>query len=494
MASISSISSSSSSDTQVEKLLQAFRASEQSKIDSIKTKKNTLESNQVFYNNLFTKLNSLVGAMDKFGDYNFNSGSPVFKKNTTIDKLFQAKAITSSKTDVLTATAKSDAIPSSISLKVERLASNDVLITKKLTLADQFGLSEGVYNLNLTVNGETKSISIALTGEETSEEAMKKIVKTINNTEDIKINSSYIKDTTTTGRLTFTSKNSGTDNAITFSGDDELINALGLSSVSQESSDRSIANDSNAGYVTANSLDLSSKIVMNSLNIYRNSNTIDDIVPGVTLTLLKPQEANEQPVVLNTQVDTNGVKDLINGVLTTLNDIIDFINTNKQVARGESAVNQLRFNIRSLASVKIDSITGENSPKYLSDLGIKIDNNGKFSFTDTTTLEKYLKENPMKVSEIFTNEDGIIRKINDFVYNLQGNDGLISQKKSSLTKQIKNYDDKIKETQSRIDTQAENLRKQYTTMLKTYYEAMNQYNSYSSFSSSGISTGSNMLM
>lgn len=493
MADISSVTSSSS-NTQVDQLVQAFRASEQSKIDSIKTKKTTLESNQVFFNNLFTKVNSLVGAMDKYGDYNFNSGSPLFTKNSSIDKLFQAKAVTSSKTDVLTATANSEAIPSSISLRVDRLASNDVLISKKLTLADNFGLNEGSYNLDLTVNGETKSISVALNGEETSEQAMKKIVLAINNTSDIKINASYIKDTTSTGRITFTSKSSGTDNAITFSGDNQLLKELGLNSVKQAQSSRDIANDNDAGYVTSNSLDLSSKIVMNSLNIYRNSNTIDDIVPGVTINLLKPQEANEQPVVINTQVDTNGVKDLINNVLTSLNDIIDFINSNKQVSRSESSVNQLKFNIRSLASVKIDSVSGENSPKYLSDLVIKIDSNGKFSFTDTTTLEKYLKEDPMKVAQIFTSEDGIIRKINDYVYNLQGNDGLISQKKSSITKQIKNYDDKIKETQSRIDTQAENLRKQYTTMLKTYYEAMNQYNSYSAFSSSssGVSTGSTL--
>ncbi len=493
MAEIASITSNSSNN-QVEQLVQAFRASEQSKIDSIKTKKTTLENTQVFYNNLFTKINSLVSAMDKFGDYKFNNGSPVFNKTDSIDKLFKAKAITSSKTDVLTATANSEAIPSTISLKVERLASNDVLITKKLTLANNFGLSEGTYNLNFTVNGETKSISLTLTGGETNEDVMKKIVETINKTENIKINASYIKDTSTTGRLTLTSKNSGTDNAITFFGDNALLSALGLDSVVQNSSSRSIANDNDAGFVSSNAADLNSKIVMNSLNIYRNSNTIDDVIPGVTLNLLKPQEANDQPVVLTTQVDTNGVKDLINNVLTALNDIVDFINSNKQIARSESSVSQLKFNIRSLASAKIDSITDENSPKYLSDLGIKIDENGKFTLSDTTTLEKYLKDDPMKVANIFTKEDGIIRKINDFVYNLQGTEGLISQKKSSLTKQINNYDDKIKETQSRIDTQAENLRKQYTTLMKTYYEALNQYNSYSSFSSSGLSTSSNLLI
>lgn len=493
MADISSITPNSQK-TQLEQLVQAFRASEQPKIDSIKSKKSETEKTQVFYNNLFTKINSLISVLDKFGDYKYNSGNPIFTKSTSIDKLFKAKAITSSKTDVLTATANSEAIPSTISLKVERLASNDVLITKKLNLTDNFGLSPGTYNLNLTVNGDTKTISLNLTGDETNEDVLKKIVQTINNTEDIKLNASYIKDTSTTGRLTLTSKSSGTDNAISFTGDNELLAALGLDSVIQNSSSRSVANDNDAGYVISDAANLNSKIVMNSLNIYRNSNTIDDVVPGVTLNLLKPQEANDQPVVLTTQVDKNSIKDLINNVLTALNDIVDLINSNKQINRSESSISQLKFNIRSLASAKIESITDENSPKYLSDLGIKIDENGKFTLSDTTTLEKYLKEDPMKVANIFTNEDGIIRKINDFVYRLQGTDGLISQKKSSLTKQIKNYDDKITETQKRIDTQAENLRKQYVTLLKTYYEALNQYNSYNSFSSSGLSSNSNLLI
>lgn len=485
---------SSSNNTQISALLQAFRNAEQPKIDAIKTKKTTLENNQVFYNNLFTKISTLVSNLDKYGDYQYNSGNSIFTKRSTTDDQFKAKSITSSKTDVLTATAKSDAIPSSISIRVDRLASNDVLITKKLNINDNISLAAGTYNFDLTINGNTKSVSVNFDGTENNETALKKIVNAINNTSDIKVNASYIKDTSTTGRITLSSTNTGTVNAITFGGSSELLNFLGLDSVSQNSNSRTIANDNDAGYVVENADNLNSKIVLNSLNIYRSSNTIDDVIPGVTLNLIKPQEPTEQPVVLTTQVNTNGVKDLINSILSSLNDLVDFINSNNKVVRSESAISQLKFNIRSLASTKIESITDPNAPKYLTDLGIKIDNNGKFSLTDTTTLEKLLKEDPQKVADIFTKEDGIIKKIYDFVYNLQGSDGLISQKKLSIAKQIKNYDDKIKETQSRIDTQAENLRRQYTKLLQSYYEAMGQYNAYSPFaSSSGISSSSSLL-
>jgi len=68
------------------------------------------------------------------------------------------------------------------------------------------------------------------------------------------------------------------------------------------------------------------------------------------------------------------------------------------------------------------------------------------------------------------------------IYNLQGTNGIIASRRTSLTNQITNYTKRITDTQSRIDSQTEVLRKQYTTLLETYYQAQNQYNIMSSLS------------
>ncbi|GEM_PF-630110 len=487
MASVSSVSSSGSS-TQLDQLINAFYQQEQYKLDSIDSKISDLKSKQTFYNNLYSKLNSLVATLDKYGDFEYDSSSSTFTKTNTIDDLFKAKAVSSSKSDVLTATASSDAVPSNVSMFVERLASNDVLIAKQLTLNDTTTLASGDYNLSVNIDGKQKNITVNIDGTETNSAVLTEIVNALNdidetNNEEKILNASYIKDTSTTGRLTITAAKTGEQNSITVNGDSQLLQTLGLDTITQSGS-RTVATDTNAGFVKADSSELNSKMIINGMNIYRSSNAVDDVVPGVTLNLLKPQEANDQPAVITTQVNTNSVKDLINNLLTPLNDIVDLVNNNKEITRSESAMNTLKYNIRGLASTKIESVIDEESPKYLSDIGVTVDSNGKFSVTNSDTLEEFLKKDPQKVADLFTASDGIVAKINQMITNLQGDKGLIIQRKSSITNQIKTYDDKLKETQSRIDFQADALRKQYTSLLQTYYEAMGQYSSYSSFASS----------
>jgi flagellar hook-associated protein 2 len=496
MADITGISGSSGNSTQIDQLLNAYRNTEQPKIDTLNQKKSDLQATQNFYNGIYTKLNSLVSVLDKFGEYSFANNVSKFTKNNTIDSSFGSKAVTSSKTDVLTATATNEAVLSTMSIRVDRLATNDILISDQINLNDNS--RKETYNLNtagdhqfdISVNGETKSITVSLTGTETNEEILKKIANAVNQTTDIKVNASYIKDTSTTGRLTFTSKSSGSTNNIKISGTDDIVGYLGLANI-QSDDERTLATATTAGFMKSYASELDAKLNVNGINITRDSNTISDIVTGVTLTLLKPQEATEQPVTLTTSVNTNSVKDLITSVLTSLNDITNMINgSSKSIVRSESAIQQLKYNIRSIGSYKVESITDANSPKYLSDLGITIDTNGLFIIKDTTKLENFLKDNPQKVADIFTAPDGVINRVNEFIFNLQGDKGFLYQRKSSLTKQIQNTDDKIKETQSRIDTQVENLRKQYTSLLQTYYEASAQYSTYSSLSSSLNSTTS----
>lgn len=501
MADITGVTGSSGSSTQIEQLLNAYRNTEQPKIDTLNQKKSDLQATQNFYNNIYTKLNSLVSVLDKFGDYTYLDNVGKFTKNNTIDSSFGSKAVTSSKTDVLTATASNEAVLSTMSVRVDRLATNDILISDQINLNDNsrkeaYNLNtEGVHQFDISVNGETKTISVSLTGTETNEEILKKVANAINQTTDIKINAAYIKDTSSTGRLTFTSQNTGSTNSIKLSGNDSLLSYLGLSDI-QSDGERTLATETKSGYMKSTTTELDAKLNVNGINITRDSNTISDIVTGVTLTLLKPQELNEQPVTLTTSVNTNSVKDLITGVLTSLNDLTNLINgSSKSIVRSESAIQQLKYNIRSIGSYKVESITDANSPKYLSDIGITVDTNGLFTIKDTTKLENYLKDNPQKVADLFTASDGVINRINEFIYNLQGDKGFLYQRKSSLTKQIQSTDDKIKETQSRIDTQVENLRKQYTSLLQTYYEASAQYSTYSSLSSyvNSSTTSSSLL-
>ncbi|MCE5304952.1 hypothetical protein LLG34_04570, partial [bacterium] len=161
MADISSVSSSSSStsQTQIDTLLSSYRATEQPKIDTLNTQKYSLQRTQVFYNNLNSKLNSLVSNLDKFGTYSVTNNIGLFTKLSTIDSQFAAKTVTSSNTNVMTASATSGAFTGTASIMVNRLATSDVLISKQMALTDNFGISAGDKTFGIDINGTVKNVT-----------------------------------------------------------------------------------------------------------------------------------------------------------------------------------------------------------------------------------------------------------------------------------------------------------------------------------------------
>ncbi|HAW07700.1 MAG TPA: hypothetical protein DCW42_00765, partial [Bacteroidetes bacterium] len=360
MADISSVSSSSSStsQTQIDALLSSYRATEQPKIDTLNTQKYSLQRTQVFYNNLNSKLNSLVSNLDKFGTYSVTNNIGLFTKLSTIDSQFAAKTVTSSNTNVMTASATSGAFTGTASIMVNRLATSDVLISKQMALTDNFGISAGDKTFGIDINGTVKNVTVSFDGTETNDQALQKITTAINNTEDIGINATVVKDTTSTARLSLSSKSTGGTNNIKFTDSEGMLGLLGIdSSLGAGSTARTLATDNSAGFIQADFNTLDAKLTVNGVNVYRASNAISDVITGLTLNLVKPQESTDQPVVLTTQVNTAAVKDLINTVLSSLNDITNLISSDISILRSESTISLLRSNIRSLVSTKVASIT-----------------------------------------------------------------------------------------------------------------------------------------
>ena len=74
-------------------------------------------------------------------------------------------------------------------------------------------------------------------------------------------------------------------------------------------------------------------------------------------------------------------------------------------------------------------------------------------------------------------------KLETIVASLKGDTGIIKAKKDALVDQIQSQSERYDQLKTRIDTQANNLRKQYESLLSTYITAQNQYSSFSQYSS-----------
>jgi flagellar hook-associated protein 2 len=454
---------SNKSTTAADQLAEAYKRSQQNRIDVLTNKQKFLEQKQQFFNQLKSKIDGLISNIDVFTASNATSK-------------FKIKSVSSSKTDVVTATADKDAILGINTVKVNRLASNDILITKRLNLGDSELFNVTGEDLTFKINN--KDIKVTIAAGSTNEQAMKAIVSAINSTSDVNVTASYVKDTTSTGRITLTSKETGQSNKITFDDNSSnVLNALGLDNVNPNADNRTQITSGNqyAYYKLSNIEQLNSEIEVNGLSISRESNSINDVLTGVTLNLLKAQESDEQAVTLTSDVNTNGVENLINPILNGYNDLVKFLKSNNSILKSESSVGSLLFNLRSISSESITPLSGSDM-KYLTDIGIKINSDGTLSINDKTKLTEALKDNPEEVANLFTASDGFAKKLENSIEVLLGEKGLIQSRRKSLGDQIDQTIKRNKEVTASIDRQAENLKKEYMSMLKVYLEAQNQYN------------------
>lgn len=457
-----------SGGTTLDQLVDAYRSTQQSKVDVLNQKKTTLETRRNFINNLNTRMNSVVSQLDNFTAENAS-------------EKFVTRSVASSKSDVLTASVAPDASVDLNSVFVEQIAVKDVLITDRLNLKESFSKNSRAigneFNFTMSIGEKSGEFKVQLDADETNESAMRKIVSAVNSNDSLNIRASFIKDTSSTGKISFTSNETGSENQIIIDGKNNALDALGLKTnkLYEKDGERTVATDTKAGYKVVSSLELDSKIQVNGISVWRSSNTIDDVLDGVTLNLLKPQEKGEQAVTLSTDIDTKAVEDLLKPLLTEFNNLLSFLGANRAQQRSDPAISSLFGTLRGVVSESISS-TQEGAPNFLMSIGITVNSNGSLSMTDTTKLKEFLADDPQKVADLFTSEDGFVAKINNAIESFVGDGGLIRSRRSSITEQINYTDERTSQVQSRIDQQAEALRSQYTSYLETLYEAQNQLN------------------
>lgn len=264
--------------------------------------------------------------------------------------------------------------------------------------------------------------------------------------------------------------------------------------------------------------------------IYRTSNSITDVIPGVTLEL-KAESATETTITVEQDLDT--AKNVVKDFVAKFNDAMTLINTRlkektvndkdktwddltdaerKQgIMRGESALTDLRVKLLNVASSPVGGMSaGLNA---LADIGItiKVDASnldGTSSGTlnlDEAKLEEALRESPELVADLFfrdTDSDGTWDKDADGKPTEQGvavqldyflgqltdpssklingqsfKIGVVPRQQDVLTSQIDDLDDQIAAFERRMELREQYLLKQFTLM-----ESMvSQYNSQSSW-------------
>lgn len=138
------------------------------------------------------------------------------------------------------------------------------------------------------------------------------------------------------------------------------------------------------------------------LDIYRASNTIDDLVDGATLQL-RTTSAAEVTVTVDRDVETTVER--VKALVTTANDVLSRIRTDTAynaetgkagVLQGDSLARNLAFELRNAFTQAVPL----SSVSYASQVGISLTRDGAVEF-DETVLRQALESDPEGVSTYF---------------------------------------------------------------------------------------------
>jgi flagellar capping protein FliD len=223
-------------------------------------------------------------------------------------------------------------------------------------------------------------------------------------------------------RLVITSEDTGAKNAMRIMTLDDTgaVATSGLSSIAFNE----VQNGASTLTQTAKGEDALLKA--NGLTITRASNTIEEVVPGVTLNLLSADVG--KPISIVVAPDTAGIQEKIQDFVNAYNEFKKFsddltsYNSDTDQAGlllGDSTLRSIQTQVRNMISQPIDGLTGTKY-RSLTELGVNTDRTNDFLLEfSPSVFSKALREERESVVSILAKsgdaQDAQIRYVNDSV-------------------------------------------------------------------------------
>jgi flagellar hook-associated protein 2 len=291
---------------------------------------------------------------------------------------FSKLSVTSTNSAVSGAATKSSA-KGNYTLEVSKLAQAHVIATDPFpTTSDVIGTG----TLTLTASGKTANITI-----DASNNTLAGIAAAVNAQKDLPVTASVV-NTGSGYRLLFTSDATGADNAITATvtadGDGNDANNAGLSRLS--------FNTTNS-FMTETNEALDAEFDFNGVAVTRSSNTVSDLVDGLTFTLSGTNVGS--PASLKVGLDTKTMAENVSKFIDKYNALqklyseLTAYNTDTgaaSVLTGDATLRSIFNQARSTMHSMITGLAGQEV-RSLADIGVTTDaDSGEITFDEETFI------------------------------------------------------------------------------------------------------------
>ena len=378
--------------------------------------------------------------------------------------LFKAAQAVSSDESVLKVTAGVGSVAGTHAIKVTQLAQAQQSTTATEYANSAAAVADVGGTLNFTYPSGSTKTAFSVTIDATNN-TLAGIRDTINSSTDNNgVTASIINvDSTVTpgatiSKLVLTSKDSGTANGFTLAvtGGDAGLDKLNTAT--------------STNYSTVSATD--AIINIDGQTATRSTNSMTDVIQGVTLDLQALQSSADSPVNVNVSLDNTAINKTItdfvsgyNALRTTTNSLGKYGGTSSGSTNGaligDSTLLNITSNLRQDTSNPVSSATSKYNSLAL--IGISIDKDGVMSL-DSTKLNTALSANLSAVSDVFSSSNGVATRLDSRLTGYLQSGGALDTQQTSLGKQLKSLSTKKDAVQLRLDNLQKSLQKQFIAM------------------------------
>ena len=411
-----------------------------------------LEADKTWLNNrlkAFTELDTrLKSFADSIKDLNYRD--TLLKRSTTLGS-----------EEFFTASASRDAVPGA-SYEVEVVSLARVQKSVSTGVASSSDPLFGTGSLSLTVGGDTHTIDI---GE--GENSLTGVMEAIN-AADVGVRAAIIND--------------GTVNPDGSSTPFRMV-LTGETVAKEFSLDAS-------GLTGGASLDLGTPVQqatrahvrVDNIDIYSDTNTLTEAIPGMTLDLRKAEAGTTTSLAVN--VDKAAIKEAIEEFATGYNKVVSFITSQSVidgegggVLGGDSGINAIK---RRLQTMLTQPVENSGTLRALSQLGFETQKDGTLQVNEKT-LGAAIDENLDSVVSLLAGEDGVegvATRFKNYLFDLTSSaTGMLQGRRESINSNLKRIDTKIDASQARLEQRQKTLEAQFSAM-ETLVSNLNAQSSY----------------
>ena len=219
---------------------------------------------------------------------------------------------------------------------------------------------------------------------------------------------------------------------------------------------------------TANSLQAAQDSIINyeGITVIRDSNTLTDIIEGVTINLMATTTSDVRVTIAN---DKSALKTNIQSMVTAYNDLLtlfdNFVAVDSEadmagaLSEDGSMVRFITNKIRT--TVFADSSTPSDNVVAMRDLGVSVNRYGRIEFTesvyDTAVINSYndivtmLTADTSDQNLFETSPKGLAQDIATALEDMTDATGIVTSRETNATNKLTDYEDQLTKLQTRMD-------------------------------------------